>query len=120
MTRVFVIASTPASAEYVTKVLAAAPDIFIERMALHGEDVLRQLNGVEAEIVAVDGDIPLEELQAVTRSIMNSHPLPLVVFGLREAIDEIRASVEALDIGALSVLSFPQSRDDVDFAMQTG
>lgn len=115
MTRVFVIASTPAVAEQIGKVLAAGNEIVVVRLALHGEDVLHQLHSVACDIVAIDGAIENTEFAETTRRIMNTQPLPMVVFGSESALHGIRKVVETLDIGALSVVALPEHPDAAEY-----
>jgi two-component system chemotaxis response regulator CheB len=118
MARIFIIASTPATADFILKSISAAGEHEIVRLALHGEEVLQQLSQVDADIVAIDGSIPRDELKDVTQSIMYTKPLPLVILGTRDATLSVRDAVETLDIGALSVLDLPASAKDDDFAKQ--
>ncbi|MDT8325462.1 MAG: hypothetical protein RRA94_15215, partial [Bacteroidota bacterium] len=111
MTRVFVIASTPSVAEQIGKVLSLGEDIAVARIALYGEDVLPQLHAVACDIVAIDGSIEDAALAELTGRIMNTRPLPMVIFGAEADIERIRDSVERLNIGALSVVALPEAKD---------
>ena len=118
MAKIFIIANTPATADFIFKTISAGGEHEIVRLALHGEEVLQQLSQVTADIVAIDGSIPREELKEVTQSIMYAQPLPLVILGTRNATLSVRDAVETLDIGALSVLDLPGSVRDDDFTQQ--
>jgi two-component system chemotaxis response regulator CheB len=118
MTRVFVIASTPAVAEQIGKVLAQSGEIAVVRLALHGEDVLQQLHAVSCDIVAIDGTLEDAAFAETARRIMNTQPMPMVVFGTEDRLHGMRNAVESLNIGALSVMSMPERTDGAGFAAE--
>ena len=100
MTRVFVIASTPVVAEQIGKVLAQSDEITVVRLALHGGDVLQQLHAVSCDIVAIDGTIENAAFAETARRIMNTQPMPMVVFGM-EPEGNVTKAIVGKRIGTL-------------------
>ena len=115
-TRLFVIAHSPETAERMSRVLMDCPSLVVGKLALHGEEVLRQLHSAEVDLVAIDASIPSTLLRELTSSIMKTHPLPLVILGREEKITPLRGALDALDIGALDVFTLPEHPGATSYA----
>ncbi len=121
MVRVFAIAYTSEWARRIECLCAERDDVQISRLTFGSENVLEQLGHSSAQIVAIEGGPEWNRVRDVTRSIMEAHPLPVVILVTEERARATPHADESLEAGALSVLTIPafdERRDDQALAEQ--
>ncbi|MFA6233646.1 MAG: CheB methylesterase domain-containing protein [Bacteroidota bacterium] len=108
MVRVFAIAKTPGWSHRFEQLISQRDDIEIARMQFGDDGLLGQLKTSHADIVAIEGGPDWNHVQQITRSIMEAHPLPVVILVMEPVGGEELQAMGSLDAGALSLLNMPQ------------
>lgn len=107
MLNVFAIAFSTAWDTQLSRLLTQRRDIRIGRMSYGGEDVVDLLQLAQPDIIVIDGGGDRELVRRVIKTIMEVHPLPIVILMRHGDVDVESASGGFLDAGALRVFQLP-------------
>ncbi|MBR9978009.1 MAG: hypothetical protein KFH87_07970 [Bacteroidetes bacterium] len=107
MLNVFAIAFSSAWDTQLSRLLAQRRDIRIGRMFYGGENVVDLLQLAQPDIIVIDGSGEQGLLRRVIKTIMEVHPLPIVILMQQDNEDADAASGSFLDAGALRVFRLP-------------
>lgn len=118
MVRVFAIAYSPEWAANVERLFSRRHDVKLVKTVFGNETVLAQLETYAPDIIAVEGSTDWESVRRITRSIMQAHPMPVVILVSRNDSEDEESSSKSLDAGALSLLTIPAAghNDEYDIA----
>jgi two-component system chemotaxis response regulator CheB len=121
MVRLFAIAFTPEWARRIEYLCTRRDDLQLALLTFGGGNALEQLRNASAQVIAVEGGPDWAAVIEVTRSIMEAHPLPLVVLVNDDTDSATSLADRALEAGALRVLTIPaldESPDEQPLAEQ--
>jgi two-component system, chemotaxis family, protein-glutamate methylesterase/glutaminase len=113
--RVLIAEDSPTVRVYLKALIEETPGMRVIGLAHDGEQVVSLVQELKPDVVSMDIRMPrLDGLEA-TRRIMNVFPTPVVVVsGLLDV--DIELSLQALEAGALAVVSKPPDRAHKEFA----
>lgn len=93
------------------KILTADPEIQVIGTAANGEEALRFLaeppQGQKPDVVTMDMMMPGMDGFEVTRKIMETHPLPIVITTSSYKPQEVEKTFKAIEAGAVTILEKP-------------
>lgn len=107
MINVLVVEDSPVVREFLIYILSSDPEITVVATAGNGEEALNVLRTHRPDVITMDIHMPkLNGLEA-TRLIMETQPTPIVIVSGSQDPAEVRTTFDAIDAGALAVLSRP-------------
>lgn len=113
--RVLLAEDSPTVRHYLKTLIEESPALSVVGEAHNGEEAVAMVARVRPDVVSMDINMPRLDGIAATRKIMQETPVPVVVVSsLLER--EIELSLQALQAGALAVVSKPPERGHADFA----
>jgi two-component system chemotaxis response regulator CheB len=113
--RVLLAEDSPTVRFHLARIVNAAPGMVVVGEARDGLEALEMAATLEPDVISMDIRMPRMDGLEAARQIMAQHPTPIVmVSGLLQ--EEISLSMQALEAGALAVVSKPPARHDPAFA----
>jgi two-component system chemotaxis response regulator CheB len=109
MTRVsvLIVEDSPVAQRLLAHAVATDPRLQVAGIAGDAEQAMRLIAASPPDVVSMDVRLPGENGLALTRRIMESHPLPIVVVASDLNDRSLDISMNALKAGALSVVEKP-------------
>lgn len=112
--RVLLVEDSPTVRRHLAQIINGAAGMTVVGEARDGLEALALAATLEPDVISMDIRMPHLDGLEVARRIMAERPTPIVmVSGLFQ--DEIHLSMQALEAGALAVVSKPPARDDPRF-----
>jgi len=115
---VFIVDDSPVSREMLSHILKTDPEFKVSGSAESGEQALKMLPSLPVDVVTMDLHLPGINGFEVTRRIMETKPIPIVVISSLVHTEETAAAFRAMEAGALAVLEKPGSVADEDYKHQ--
>lgn len=103
-TRVLIADDSPTMRHYLSGLIDVSEDFQVVGQAQDGADAIRQVAERQPDVVLMDIKMPNIDGLAATRHIMQHCPTPVVVISSQLDVD-VRLSLQALNAGALAVMS---------------
>lgn len=109
MIKVLVVDDSPVAREFLTHVINSAPDMHVVGTARDGVEAVDAVTRWNPDIVTMDIIMPrMDGTQAIER-IMQTAPRPIVVVTGNTITEEVRATFQSLDSGALALVPRPNA-----------
>jgi len=105
--RVLVVEDSAVVRELLCGILSSDPDLLVVGTASNGAEALNAVAEQRPDVVTMDIHMPVMDGFESTRSIMETHPTPIVIVSGNTLTNELDASFRALEAGALTVLARP-------------
>jgi two-component system, chemotaxis family, protein-glutamate methylesterase/glutaminase len=115
MTRVLVVEDSAVSRELLVNVLGRDPELSVVGAARDGEEAIRMTERLRPDVVLMDIHMPKLDGYEATSWIMQHVPTPIVMISAY-AKSEASLALEALRVGALTLLAKPPALDHPDHA----
>ena len=113
--RVLIAEDSPTMRHYLTTIINATSDMVVVGIACNGLEAIERVDDLRPDVVSMDINMPEVNGLDATRRIMEHHPTPIVVVsGLIG--DDVQLSLQAIESGALAVVSKPPSQRHPTFA----
>lgn len=112
---VFIVDDSKVSRTVLAHILQKDPQIKVVGFAETGEEALKLIPTLPIDVVTMDIHLPGIDGFEVTRKIMETNPLPIVVISGLYHREETAQAFKAMEAGALAILEKPGSVADKDF-----
>lgn len=113
--RILLVEDSPTVRRYLASLIEETPGMTVIGEAHDGAQALDMVAQLHPDVVSMDIQMPGVDGLEATRRIMSKHPTPVVV--VSGMIDrDVQMSLDALDAGALAVVSKPPDRRNPAFA----
>ncbi len=110
---VLIVDDSKVAQELLAHVLKSDPDFRIAGFARTGEETLMWLRKHMADVITMDILMPGMTGLEVTRHIMATRPIPIVVVSSAYQPSNEQTAFEAIEAGALAILEKPRLHDDL-------
>ncbi|QEG39981.1 chemotaxis-specific protein-glutamate methyltransferase CheB [Roseimaritima ulvae] len=118
MPRILIVDDSPTAREMLAAIMQTDPDIEVIGFAINGREAVAKTKDLQPDLVTMDVNMPeLDGFQA-TKEIMIECPTPIIIVSSSPRIKEVSTSMQALQAGALTVLSKPSGVLQPDFHHQ--
>ncbi len=113
--RVLLVDDSAIALEFVRRMLLPAPDIEVVGTASDGQQALRLIGQLHPDVVCTDLHMPRMDGLALTREIMASRPLPVLVLSVSVQAGQEHNIFSMLEAGALDILAKPRGGERSNF-----
>jgi two-component system, chemotaxis family, protein-glutamate methylesterase/glutaminase len=117
--RVLIVEDSAVVREHLRRIISADPRLEVAGLAASGEEALVMAERVSPDVISMDIHLPGIQGFEVTRRIMAERPTPIVVVSGRDA-EDVNLTMEALKVGALSVVEKPACATHKDYEALAG
>ncbi|MCL5024400.1 MAG: chemotaxis-specific protein-glutamate methyltransferase CheB [Nitrospirae bacterium] len=107
MIRVLVVDDSPVAREYLAHILNSVPDIEVIGVAKDGREAVEAVGRLRPNVVTMDINMPVMDGLEATRTIMEMHPVPIVIVSAVWDPREVKTTFKAMEAGALAVVQRP-------------
>ncbi|MGH7715967.1 MAG: chemotaxis protein CheB [Vulcanimicrobiaceae bacterium] len=115
MIRVLLAEDSAVQREFLSYVLETAETFEIVGKAVDGAEAIKLAGETKPDVILMDCHMPKVDGIEATRIIMETCPVPIVVASARSGAREVQLTFDAIQNGALAVVSKPPSIDSPDF-----
>lgn len=115
--RVLLVDDSPLVLEILRRMLATAPDIEVVGTAHHGAEALERLPGLRPDVLCTDWHMPRMDGLKLTRAVMESRPLPILVISTSVQPGQEQNIFNLLEAGAIDILAKPRGGIEADFGI---
>ncbi|MDJ0973842.1 MAG: chemotaxis-specific protein-glutamate methyltransferase CheB [Planctomycetota bacterium] len=105
--RVLVVDDSQTTREMLSAVIEAHPELTVTGVAANGNEALAFVEKRRPDIITMDVRMPRMDGLAATKQIMSRWPTPIVIVAGAARDAEVRASIQAMELGAVAVLPKP-------------
>lgn len=105
--KVLVVEDSPVAQEFLVHILNADPEIEVIGTANNGEETLAVLKHKKPDVITMDIHMPKMNGLDVTRRIMETDPVPIVIVSASWDPKEVEKTFLAIEAGALACVSKP-------------
>jgi two-component system, chemotaxis family, protein-glutamate methylesterase/glutaminase len=107
MIKVLVVDDSPVVRGFLTHILETDPEIRVIGTARNGAEAVEAVEKQSPDLVTMDVHMPIMDGYEATRNIMETNPVPIVMVSGSVDFGEVSASFQALEAGALAIVSRP-------------
>jgi two-component system chemotaxis response regulator CheB len=107
MVNVLIVDDSPVARQLLEFILSRDPEIKVIGTAKDGEEAIRAVRDKKVDLVTMDINMPKVNGFDATRIIMETTPVPIIIITASENIHEIATSFQALEAGAVTLMSRP-------------
>lgn len=105
--RVFIVDDSPVACELIAHILKEDPNLEVVGFAENGEKALKWLEKNSCDVVTMDIQMPFINGFEVTRRIMETKPIPIVIITSTYTQGNTDMAFKAIEVGALAILEKP-------------
>lgn len=116
MIRVLVAEDSATTRELLVHILKSDPEIQVVGEAKNGEEAVAMTRQLRPDVVTMDIRMPLMDGFEATKQIMVECPTPIVIVSASVDVREVEVSINALRVGALTVIAKPDGPGSLSFA----
>ncbi len=107
MHTVLVVDDSPTAREVLRSILSEAVGFKIVGFANDGREAIEKAKALRPDVITMDINMPVMNGLEATQEIMIEAPTPIVIVSASTRVQEVEASMEALNAGALAILPKP-------------
>jgi two-component system chemotaxis response regulator CheB len=119
MIRVLVVEDSSTARELLVEILRSDEEVEVIGAAVNGAEAVEMTKHFRPNVITMDVHMPVMDGFEATRVIMAQTPTPIVIVTASVDVHEVQVSMNALRLGALTVLSKPTGPMDSDFEDQS-
>lgn len=105
--KVMVVEDSLTAQKLIVSILSKDPNIDVIGVASSGEEAIRLLENLEPDVITMDIHMPGMNGLDVTRKIMETRPVPIVVVSESCLVHDVERAFQLIDAGALSAIPKP-------------
>lgn len=106
--KVLIVEDSAVMRELLTRVLTSVPEICVVGCAKDGEEALKTLDEYQPEVITMDIHMPGLDGYEVTRRIMETRPVPIIIVSSSYDPDDLSKTFRAMEAGAVSAVDKPK------------
>lgn len=114
--KVLIVEDSLTAQKMLVSILGSDPGIEVVGVASDGEEALRLLATVNPDVITMDIHMPGMNGLDVTRQIMETRPLPIIVVSASCLVDDVGRAFKLIEAGALTAIPKPLTGTSEDFA----
>ena len=114
--KVMIVEDSDVVRELLVYLLGNDPDISVVGAISNGEEAIEAVNRLHPDVITMDVNMPKMNGLEATRTIMETHPTPIVVVSGSVTHNELSGTFDALEAGALAVVQKPKGLRSNDFS----
>ncbi|MHB8854439.1 MAG: chemotaxis-specific protein-glutamate methyltransferase CheB [Ignavibacteriaceae bacterium] len=115
MIRLLIVEDSQVVQELLNYIFSSDPEIKIVGAAKDGIEALEKAGQLKPDIITMDINMPNMNGIETTKKIMSTNPIPIVIISASYHTKDVEHTFNAMDAGALAVLSKPTGINDPDF-----
>ncbi len=115
MIRCLIVDDSRTARSLLRAILSADPELEVVGEAVDGEDGVQKAKALRPDVITMDVQMPKLDGLAATQEIMVEAPAPIVIVSQSFLAREVDQAMQAIRLGALSVVNKPRGPDDPDF-----
>jgi two-component system chemotaxis response regulator CheB len=119
MVRALVVEDSSTARELLVEILRSDSEVEVVGAARNGVEGVEMTKRLQPDIITMDVRMPIMDGFEATRVIMAEAPTPIVIVTASGDVREVELSMNALRLGALTVLAKPTGPTDPDFDVQS-
>lgn len=109
MINVLVVQDANVLSGFLVHILSSDPGIAVIATASGVEKTLEVLSSLQPDVIVIDSHMPVMSGLEITRQIMETRPVPIVIVTHSGVAADIETAFQAIDAGALAMLQHPAS-----------
>ena len=109
MIEVLVVEDSPVVRDFLTYVLDEDPGLRVIGAVANGREAVELVPQQRPDVVVMDVHMPVMDGFAATQTIMETHPVPIVIVSASWDPEEVQKTFRALEVGALTAMEKPRS-----------
>lgn len=113
--KVLIVEDSLTAQKILVKILSADSQIEVVAVASSGEEALEQLKHISPDLITMDIHMPGMDGLEVTRKIMQSNPIPIVVVSASCLVEDVERAFQLIEAGALTAIAKPVAIGSGDF-----
>lgn len=113
--KVLVVEDSLTAQKILVKILSADSEIEVVAVASSGEEALEKLQHISPDLITMDIHMPGMDGLEVTRKIMETKPVPIVVVSASCLVEDIERAFQLIEAGALTAIAKPIAIGSGDF-----
>lgn len=113
--KVLVVEDSLTAQKILVKILSADSEIEVVAIASSGEEALEKLQHISPDLITMDIHMPGMDGLEVTRKIMETKPVPIVVVSASCLVEDIERAFQLIEAGALTAIAKPIAIGSGDF-----
>ena len=117
--RVLIVDDSAVYREFLAHILKSDPQIEVAGAVRDGAAALEAVTALRPDVITMDINIPGMNGYEVTRRIMESTPIPIVIVSAVDDTGEVEMSFRAMESGALAVVPKPRGGESPLFESQS-
>jgi two-component system chemotaxis response regulator CheB len=114
--RLLIVEDSPTVLELLVALIGADPMLRVEATAANGKDAVRLAAQRNVDLVLMDVHLPQMDGYDAARSIMETHPVPIIMMSASSVGLETATAFRAIEAGALTIVAKPRGVGHPDFA----
>lgn len=114
--KILIVDDSKVTRDLIKHLLSVNPHVDIVGAAENGEEAFEFICKTPPDVVLTDIVMPKMNGIELTKKIMETHPMPVIVMSGIYSADEIRRSFDTIDAGAIAVMEKPRGIADEHFA----
>jgi len=115
MVNVLIVDDSPVARQLLEFILSQDSEIRVVGTAKDGEEAILAVREKKPDIVTMDINMPKMNGFDATRTIMETSPVPIIIVTASENIHEVATSFQALEAGAVTLMSRPPGTNHPEF-----
>ncbi len=114
--KVLIVDDSQVSRELLTHIYSSDPEIHVVGTARNGEEAIDALRRMKPDVISMDIQMPKMNGYEATRIIMSTQPVPIVIVSSSFSRDQVAASFQAMEAGAVALSGKPKGPGHPDHA----
>lgn len=106
--RVLIVEDSPVAQQLLAHILGSDPAIEVVGAVAGGRAALELMERLKPDVITMDVNMPEMDGFEVTRRIMESRPVPVVIISASFEPDEVATTFRAIEAGAVAVIGKPR------------
>ena len=118
MINVLVVDDSATARSEIARILESDADIKVIGSADDGAEAVKMAERMAPDVITMDVLMPNMDGFEATRQILQCHAIPIIIVSSSSRLDHAQKTFQALEAGAVAVLSKPASREDDGLAQE--
>lgn len=115
MIKVLIVEDSPVVQALLNHILSSDPEIQVIGTANNGAEALKLITQMKPDVITMDIHMPKMNGYEVTRRIVETHPVPIVIVSASYKPEDLDKTFRALEAGAVAAVEKPAGMGHPDF-----